>query len=97
MLDENQIISLTGEEAVAALKEINFILISLHKIGAYYADKDPTEYAQETCRFLDEEKVTERLAKVREILSEKFDDRLGEDDMGDLERAMEELRYWTPS
>ena len=57
MLDENQIISLTGEE----------------------------------------EKVTERLAKVREILSEKFDDRLGEDDMGDLERAMEDLRYWTPS
>ena len=57
MLDENQIISLTGAE----------------------------------------EKVTERLAKVREILSEKFDDRLGEDDMGDLERAMEELRYWTPS
>lgn len=29
------------------------------------------------------------------ILTEKFDATLGDDDMDDLERAMESLRYWS--
>lgn len=33
MLEKNQRITLTGDEALDALKEIEFILISLHKMG----------------------------------------------------------------
>lgn len=38
--------------------------------------------------------VTHRLAKVRAILSMKFDETLGDDDMGDIEREIENLKYW---
>jgi hypothetical protein len=41
--------------------------------------------------------VTQRLAKVRHILSSQFDDELGDDDMDDIERAMVDLKYWSPT
>lgn len=102
MMKYNEEITLSGNEAIEALKEINLILISLHTMGSYYAtkhhegeiDKDSGEYEKETTRFIDEWKVTNRLAKIRSILSEKFDNTLGDDDMDDLERAMEGLKYW---
>ncbi len=90
-----------GTELIEALKEIEVILISLHKMGSYYGekfleaeDKCRAEYERETTRFIDEWKVTHRLAKVRRILSEGFDDTLGEDDAEDLERIMEQLKFW---
>lgn len=94
MMEGNKKIILTGNEAIEILKEIEVILISLHDMGSYYMDKDTKEYEKETTRFIDEGKVTHRLARVRKILSEKFDDTLGDDDMDDLERAMESLKYW---
>lgn len=99
MLDANKKICLTGDEVIDVLKEINFILISLHQMGSYYADdyaaNNTAEYEKETTKFIDDCKVTGRLAKVRSILSSKFDTSLGEDDMDDLERAMEDLQYWS--
>jgi hypothetical protein len=102
MIKANEQINLTGTEIIDVLKEIEIILTSLHKMGSYYAikhhegklDKDNGEYEKETTRFIDEWKVTHRLAKIRCVLSEKFDNALGVDDMDDLERAMEGLKYW---
>jgi len=94
MLRENEKITLSGDEAINVLKEINLILISLHDMGSYYMDKDKREYEKETTRFIDEWKVTHRLSKIRGIISEKFNNELGNDDMDDLERAMERLKYW---
>ncbi|MBE6091134.1 MAG: hypothetical protein E7206_24535 [Clostridium beijerinckii] len=94
MMEENKQIMLTGNEALEILKEINLILVSLHDMGSYYMNKDTIEYEKETTRFVDEWKVTSRLAKIRGALSDKFDNTLGDDDMDDLERAMEGLKYW---
>lgn len=94
MMKENEQIVLSGDETIEVLKEINLILISLHDMGSYYMGKDIQEYEKETTRFIDECKVTHRLAKIRGILSKKFDSTLGDDDMDDLERAMEGLNYW---
>ncbi|GFZ34455.1 hypothetical protein CSC2_49810 [Clostridium zeae] len=94
MIEENKEINLTGNEALQILKEINLILISLHDMGSYYMEKDVAGYEKETTRFIDQWKVTSRLSKIRGILSEKFDNTLGDDDMDDLERAMDELKYW---
>lgn len=94
MTKKNEQIVLSGDEVIEALKEINVILISLHDMGSYFIGKDIQEYEKETTRFIDEWKVTHRLAKIRGILSKKFDSTLGNDDMDDLERAMEGLKYW---
>ncbi|WDH23152.1 hypothetical protein [Pseudomonas chlororaphis] len=96
MLRKNKKISLSGEAALEILTEIEFILISLHKIGSHYIDKPVADYRQATTVFIDNEKVTERLARVRRVISEQFDTTLGEDDMDDIERHMEHLEYWKP-
>jgi hypothetical protein len=97
MRPANNLITLTGQEAIEVLKEVELILISLHKIGSYYMGENIEEYQKETTRFIDEWQVTRKLAHIRKILSEKFDSTLGGDDMDDLERAMQDINYWTPT
>ena len=94
MPKENEKIVLSGDEAIEILKEIEIMLISLQDMGSYYMNRDTREYEKETTRFIDEWKVTHRLARIRGVLSKKFDNTLGDDDMDDLERAMEKLKYW---
>ncbi|MFP3515128.1 hypothetical protein SB766_02835 [Pseudomonas sp. SIMBA_077] len=96
MLEKNKQISLSGESALEALAELEYILISLHKIGSYYVGKSVDEYRRETTDFIDDERVTQRLAKIRRILSEPFDSAVGEDDMDDIERRVSKLEFWNP-
>ncbi|WP_236705265.1 hypothetical protein [Pseudomonas sp. RIT-PI-o] len=60
-------IILTGEDALEALANIEFILISLHKMGSYYSDKPVEEYRKATTEFIDDENVTQRLAKSEQL------------------------------
>lgn len=99
----NENITYTFDELKEVLGELEMIIISLHKMGSYYGDKFDTygeemyrgEYEKETTRFIDEWRVCKKLGKVRSILSERFDRTLGEDDMDDLEREMDEIRHWS--
>jgi hypothetical protein len=98
MLEQNKKIVLTGKEVLDALKEIEFILISLHKMGSYYGEKPGSleEYRKATTDFIDDCAVTKRLAKVRRIVSMPFDDSLGDDEMDDMERHFSDLKFWEP-
>lgn len=98
MLEKNQKITLTGQEALDALKEVEYILISLHKMGSFYAEKPGAleEYRKSTTDFIDDCSVTQRLSKVRRIISQHFDDSLGDDEMDDLERHFSDLEFWKP-
>jgi hypothetical protein len=96
MQDSNKKIMIPGESALEALAEIEFILISLHKMGSYYSDKPLVDYQRATTEFIDNEKITQKLAKVRRILSEGFDNTLGPDEMDDIERDMENIEFWKP-
>ncbi|MBC8063029.1 MAG: hypothetical protein H7Y18_20550 [Clostridiaceae bacterium] len=98
----NENITFTFNELEEVLKEIEVVLQSLHRQGSYYGDKFTYdeeryhgEYEKETTRFIDEWRVCGRLAKIRGILSDKFDHTLGEDDMDDLERAMDKVKHWS--
>ena len=81
-------------EILSVLKNINFILLSLHKIGSCYNDIDLETYEHWTTEFIDNNRVAEMLSDARELLSSQFSNDLGEDDMCELERAMENLKYW---
>ena len=96
MLEKNKQIVLNGKDALEVLADIEFILISLHKMGSYYADKPVEDYRKATTDFIDNEKVTQRLAKVRRIISKNFDSTLGDDDMDDIERHLEKIKFWKP-
>nr|WP_082664773.1 hypothetical protein [Burkholderia ambifaria] len=100
MLKRNEKIELSGAEALSILCELEYLLISLRNIGAYYREpcrvfgNGDLEYCAETTRFIDENKVTQKLAKLREVISEKFDSSLGDDDMDDIERVVENIKFW---
>ncbi|MHB2241806.1 hypothetical protein [Pseudomonas monsensis] len=96
MLEKNKQIVLNGKDALEVLADIELILISLHEMGSYYADKPVEDYRKATTDFIDNEKVTQRLAKVRRIISKNFDSTLGDDDMDDIERHLEEIKFWKP-
>ncbi|WP_439878327.1 hypothetical protein [Pseudomonas prosekii] len=96
MLDTNKKIVIPGDSLLEALAEIEFILISLHKMGSFYNDKPTEDYQRATTEFIDNEKVTQKLSKVRRILSENFDNSLGPDEMDDIERRMESIEFWKP-
>ena len=87
-----------GEDIVNVLKEVNYILCSLHDIGSFYADsidKNRSEYEKETTDFIDNSHICERLANIRSKLTEGFDLTIGDDDMDDLERACQDIDYWS--
>lgn len=97
MLKINRELLYAGDEVINILQEIEFILVSLHKIGSYYAETLPNsyeEYAKETTNFIDNNNVCERLANIRKVLSCKFNNDLGVDDMSDIERALENIDFW---
>ena len=103
LLPANRRIVLSGEDALRILREIEFLLQSLHHIGRhYYPDGDDdgadvlrrARYCAETTRFIDEEQATTRLALMRSVLSAAFDTTLGADEMDDIERAVEALPLW---
>jgi hypothetical protein len=99
MIDKNKELRISGEKLLTVLRDVEYMLISLHKIGSYYAPDLPgvaSEYCSETTRFVDDGEVTRRLAKIRTILSEPFDGTRGDDDLTDIERALEGLEFWRP-
>ena len=94
----NKKITYNGEDIVNVLKEINYILCSLHDIGSSYADsidENRRQYEKETTDFIDNSHICERLAHIRSKLTEGFDLTLGDDDMDDLERACQYINYWS--
>lgn len=100
MIDKNKELRIDGERLLHVLRDIEYVLISLHKIGSYYAPDLPgkkSEYHAETTKFIDDGEVTARLAKIRAILSGAFDETRGVDDLTDIERALEGLECWKPA
>jgi hypothetical protein len=97
MRRKNEKIVYSGAELIEVFQELDLLVVSLHKMGSYYGEDEnwnKREYEKETTRFIDECRVTGRLAKIRRILEEKVDDTLGDDNMDDFEREMEHLKYW---
>lgn len=93
--NNNQQITYEGEVIIKALKEINYILCSLHDMGSYYLDHNIQEYEKETTQFIDNSLVCTRLALIRKVLTEQFDLEEGDDGLDDIERACEHITYWS--
>lgn len=93
--DANKQVTYRGEDMLSVLQEIEYMLISLHKMGSYYCDKDRRCYEEETTRFIDNSLICDRLAKIRRCVCVGFDLQAGEDEMDDVERVCAGLPVWT--
>jgi hypothetical protein len=101
MLNHNKQIVVSGDSVLEILKDVEFIMISLKNIARHYYDNveneediDPVAYALETTKFIDENHIVHRLAKMRSILSERFDRELNDEELAEVELMMESLVVW---
>jgi len=100
MLKNKQIV-LSCDATLQVLTDIEFMLISLKNIARHYYDNvkniediDPLAYALETTKFIDESCIVYKLAEMRAIISEPFDNELDGDEMEAVEQTMESIRFW---
>lgn len=100
MKDENKEIALTRKDVDFLVREIEFISVSLSRLDQHFEAKGEKNYYEygtycaELTEFIDSERVTARLAKMRSVVSSKFDRSLDDDDKDDVERALEDLTMW---
>lgn len=102
MLEKKEMIELSGGEAILIIREVEYTLISLNKIAEHYyhgeylnsPEQKAIDYAVETTRFIDQQQISRRLAKITRIVSQKFDDAVGSDGMDDIERELKLVKYW---
>ena len=95
--EDNEKITYDGMQVALILKELDFLVVSFDKIGSYYAEEIRTnreQYEKETTQFMDNSLVNPRLAKIRTILTQKFNLQEGEDELDDIERICEQIPYW---
>lgn len=92
--EENKEIAYKEIQILKVLKKLDYILISLHRQGSYYAGSDKLDYEKETTAFIDNSRVCDRLANIRRILTEQVDTAVGDDDMDDIERICQDILYW---
>ena len=98
----NEKIVLSRSEAIDILKKLEFIIVSLHNIGASFAkpvecslsNKEYELYCKETTSFIDDYDVVGKVISIRRAISDHFDGELGEDDMDDIEREMQDINPW---
>ena len=82
------------DDIVSILKTINYVLISLHRIGSCYDEISRSTYERWTTEFIDNNQVTHLLSEARQKLSSQFAGELGDDDKDELERLMDRIEYW---
>ena len=95
LMECNKTVTYDGETMVRVLQELEMIVTSFDRMGSWAGiSKNQREYEKESCRFIDESWIAPRLSSIRSVLCLAFDSELGDDDMDDLERAVENVPMW---
>jgi hypothetical protein len=83
------------EEILKVLRTLDTCVVSLDRIGSSGAELSQAEFDEVLREFIVGWDVTRQLAHARRILSEPFSEELGEDDMDELEREMQDVPRWS--
>lgn len=79
------------KDLVSVLRDLNLIVVSLDRIGSLGTELGEDEQNALLANFITDRNVFRKLASMRSVLSEPFSD---EPDSDELEREMEDLKYW---
>ena len=93
----SQRVEVNRSDLVEVYRSLNLIVVSLARFGSWMADQTPENAAAGLMRLHDDVDLYGLLAAARQSLDTYFDDAVGHDDMGELEREVAaEDRYWVP-
>ena len=79
---------------ISIVRNLNTMVVSLDRIGSSFAD-DPKACDKATLRFLDSWWVWPKLSEMRSQLHDLFSSKAGPDGMGELERELQDVPYWS--
>ena len=87
-------ISYPRKDVIAVLRTLNELVVSLDQLGS--ASYDMTKAASDAALsdFLRRHNIYRKTAEARRILSAPFSTALGADEMDELEREMQDVKYW---
>ncbi|NVD97554.1 hypothetical protein [Massilia sp. BJB1822] len=83
------------QEIIEVLRNIEGIVVSLGRLTMAHADMPEDMWKEAVFEYFLKSKALMSLPSCREILSAPFSTELGDDDMGELERAMDGVEYWS--
>ena len=87
-------ITFPRKKVLAVLRALEEFVVSLDHIGSASYDMTKAEHDAALSDFIQRHKIFRKMAKARAILSEPFRITVGADDMDELEREMQGVRYW---
>ena len=85
-------VTLPLEQLITALKEIETILQSLHRVGSFYDDL--AECNQETIRILDDYRCVQRLSRARSILMNAIRQNITQAEIEAIEETLGRVKHW---
>ena len=88
-------VSYSRKEMIQVLRTINELVVSLDHVSSASYDMTKAQNDAALSDFIWRHKILRKAAVARRILSAPFPTKLGPDDMDELERAMQRVRYWT--
>lgn len=88
-------ISYTKKEIVEVLRVLEEIVVSLDRIGSGADLQTKEQFNATLAAFIQDHSILKKAAKARRILGDAFPREVGPDDMDELEREMQNVRYWT--
>ena len=89
-------VKFTYEEIIEMLKELNVIVVSYDKMGSYYHDYEERwrEYADEATKFTDNNRICNRISKIRYIISSRFNETYNDKTIEKSYEVFDKLKYW---
>ena len=93
----NEKVEFSREEIISVVRELREMVISLDRIGGAAVDMpNEHQWKEATIEYLLETRLLNRLSSCRAALENKFSDEpLGEDDMSDFDREVDDIEYWS--
>ena len=82
---------------ITALRQLEMVVVSLDHVGSATAGASEIEQALVLRKFIIEWGVFGRLAEARALLGDYFSREPGPDDLEELERELQDVRYWSAS
>lgn len=89
-------VSYPRKNIIEVLRTLNELVASLDRIDSGAANQTKQEHDATLAAFIREHRIFKKAATARRIPSEPFPTQPGPDDMDELEREMEGVRYWKP-
>jgi hypothetical protein len=87
-------VAYSREQIIEVLRTLEELVVSLDRIGSASHDTTTAEYHAALSKFIQRHKIAAKAACARRIFSEPFSTAVGPDGMDELEREMQNVRFW---